>query len=338
MNRLTTQGSCTSHTSTSDAGPAVRRYAGKVDLDEVFVTDWRPVDDLACTATVLWPRHHAFYTPSPDRYTLLLFTESVRQVLAVTSSLGLGVPAGHRMGWERLVTNVTPGLLTTGADPATVELDVRHEPFTRRGSGLARLTARIRATRDGRTLGTAFVRYTAYPPALYDRLRGEHADARAAFARALPPGPPVHPSLVGRTDPRDVVLAEDTTPLGSHAGGDWTLRTDTGHPVLFDHPHDHVPGMVLLEAADQAFRACAAPERVEPIEFDTTFSRYVEFDRPCRITAGEAETSSGRRQQVVTGLQDGATVFSTRIGGLVEHRPVLIPRQRRRVIAGNRSS
>ncbi|MHC5908639.1 AfsA-related hotdog domain-containing protein, partial [Streptomyces sp. S6] len=38
-------------------------------------------------------------------------------------------------------------------------------------------------------------------------------------------------------------------------GDDGTVRVapaDPHHPLFFDHPSDHVPGMVLLEAARQA--------------------------------------------------------------------------------------
>ncbi|GAB2715066.1 ScbA/BarX family gamma-butyrolactone biosynthesis protein [Streptomyces bullii] len=294
--------------------PDPKRYAGKVDLTEVLVTDWHPEGEHTDAVTVRWPCRHAFYTPGPHPdYGLLLFAESVRQSLAVTCHLGLGVPMGHRMGWETLTSTVRPDAMSIGTEPATVDLTIHHEDVERRKSGLVRLTARVRATRDGMPLGTAEVRYTAYPPALYDRLRGPYADAREAFARSLPPGPAIDPALVGRTDPRDVVLTADPADPAQGATGAprrWLLRTDTTHPVLFDHPHDHVPGMVLLEAVSQAARA-AAPRDTVPIAFDTSFHRYVEFDLPCAIVADEPEVDEwGRRRQRVDGLQDGRTVFT----------------------------
>jgi hypothetical protein len=301
----------------------IRHYAGKIDLGEVFVTDYRPLDQLTHHVTALWPRHHVFYTPVPGQYTLMLLTESVRQSLAVASHLGLDVPIGHRMGWDQLSCSVEPDTLAAaGSDPGQpVELTITHDPFEKRRSGLARLTSHVRAAWCGRTLGTAHVRYTAYPPALYDRLRGEHADAREAFARALPPGQPVDPVFVGRTDPHDVVLAEDTTHPGTGSREHWGLRADTGHTVLFDHPHDHIPGMILLEAASQAVQAGAAPVRVVPVGFDATFSRYVELDEPCAIDL-EAATldTTGRLEQVVTGSQCGTIAFTARVTGVIEER------------------
>lgn len=211
---------------------------------------------------------------------------------------------------------------------------------------MCRLTARVRATRNGLPLGTAHIGYTAYPPALYDRLRGARADARAAFARALPPGPAVDPALVGRTDARDVTLAPDSCAgpdTGAGPGGTprrWTLRSDTSHRVLFDHPHDHVPGMVLLEAVIQAAHADAAPRPAVPVELDTVFHRYVEFDLPCAIVTDDPVTDDpgtdgpGRRPRRISGVQDGQTAFTTLITSIVPDRAPLPHARRTGTVAG----
>ncbi|MEU1007014.1 ScbA/BarX family gamma-butyrolactone biosynthesis protein [Streptomyces sp. NPDC005890] len=323
MATLTRQRTVASGPSAAD----VKRYAGKVDLTEVLVSDWHPLSDLTHVVTVDWPARHAFYTATAHRHDLLFFTESVRQALAVASHLGIGVPQGYRMGWERLTCTASPEALATGPDPSVVELTITHDEVVRRKSGVFRLTAHVRATRNGQPLGTARVGYTAYPPALYNRLRGARADARAAFARALPPGPAVEPALVGRTDAHDVTLTPDTSEVPHGTPRRWTLRTDTTHPILFDHPHDHIPGMVLLEAVSQAAQADAAPRRIVPVELDTVFHRYVELDLPCAIVADDAgfeepglesglEPRLDRRR--VSGIQDGQAVFTTLITSIVQ--------------------
>ncbi|KUN32396.1 gamma-butyrolactone biosynthesis enzyme [Streptomyces corchorusii] len=327
----TRQRSVSSRSSATD----VKQYAGKVDLTEVLVTDWHPVTDRTHAVTVEWPAHHPFYTTSPQRHGLLFFIESVRQALSVASHLGLGVPRGYRMGWERLTCTASPEALATGPDPSVVQLTITHDDVVRRKSGVCRLTARVQATRNGLPLGTVQIGYTAYPPALYDRLRGARADAQAAFARALPPGPAVEPALVGRTDAHDVTLAPETSAGPDTAAGPggtprrWALRSDTGHRVLFDHPHDHIPGMVLLEAVIQAAHADAAPRPVVPVELDTVFHRYVEFDLPCAIVTEDTGTDEpGRQRRRISGVQDGQTAFTTLITGIVPD-PAPLPRARR---------
>ncbi|MFD3860010.1 AtaL-like protein, partial [Streptomyces cyaneofuscatus] len=118
----------------------------------------------------------------------------------------------------------------------------------------------------------------------------------------------VKPTHVGRSSVRDVVLSPTNT---AHQ---WQLRVDTTHTVLFDHPHDHVPGMVLLEAADQIARAEAQPQAAIPVAFDTTFRRYVEFDRPCVLTAEPVEPDAqGRSRVLVSASQADQVVFRTTV-------------------------
>ncbi|MCX2969368.1 MULTISPECIES: ScbA/BarX family gamma-butyrolactone biosynthesis protein [Streptomyces] len=286
--------------------PALGGYVRKSEPAEVFVRAWHTVSAHTHVVTLSWPRAHAFYTLDSGLTSPLLFTESVRQALAVLSHTVHEIPLGHRLGWEYVHSTVTTAALRDGARAPAVELRVTHTGVTRRRGGSVHLTAHVTGTRDGDPLGTAEIRYTTHPPAIYDRLRREYADARRAFANALPLPAPVAPSLVGRADPRDVVIAPTAT---RHR---YQLRTDTAHSVLFDHPHDHVPGMVLLEAVSQAAQAEARPRRVLPVDFDSTFSRYVEFDAPCWLDVRpEPRDPSGRERVRVRGTQNDQEVFSS---------------------------
>ncbi|WP_084725389.1 ScbA/BarX family gamma-butyrolactone biosynthesis protein [Streptacidiphilus melanogenes] len=278
----------------------------KSDPGAVLVSGWSRISDTTQHVTVAWPREQEFYTED-GRYRPLLFTESLRQGLALLSHSVHEVPLGHRLGWESVNFSVNPGALLVTSEPVSATLLVTHLSVRRRRLGSVHFASRVEARHSGLRLGTATVHYTTHPPALYDRLRGRYADAREAFALAAPPTPPVPPGLVGRTRARDVVLS----PTGSPHG--WQLRVDTGHGVLFDHPHDHIPGMVLLEAADQAAQAAMGCP-VTAVAFDTTFVRYVEFDRPCLVTAvPEAPDGLGRARTTVEITQDGHRVFTSTV-------------------------
>ncbi|MER5918117.1 AfsA-related hotdog domain-containing protein [Streptomyces sp. NPDC001982] len=96
--------------------------------------------------------------------------------------------------------------------------------------------------------------YTVITPSVYARLRADRLDPHPFNAAASrPAAPPLAPALVGRTSPADVVLTPTEEP------GRWLLTPDFNHPILFDHHADHLPGMVLLEAARQAATAAVAP-------------------------------------------------------------------------------
>jgi hypothetical protein len=301
-------GTAETRTNPIEPVPAVAHgLVRKTIAAQALVVSWREESATTQAVTLHWPGDHGFYT-TDGRYSPLLVTESIRQALALLSHTVHEIPLDHRLGWERLRSTVNEQQLHTSSEPAVVELVITHTALTRRRFGSVHLSAHVRATRAGHPLATADLDYTTHPPAIYDRLRGCYADARQAFARALPVPPPVPPEHVGRHLTHDVVLSPTATP---HT---WQLRADTSHPVLFDHPHDHIPGMVLLEAAAQAARVETAPEPVDLVDFDSTFLRYVEFDRPCTLTARPgAPDAEGRSRIKVEARQMDHLVFTTHL-------------------------
>ncbi|MGY1456341.1 ScbA/BarX family gamma-butyrolactone biosynthesis protein [Streptomyces sp. SS8] len=291
------------HTSLSTAD--LQRLARKSNPGELLVRRLHEESPQIHVVTLGWPGPHAFYTLRDGATSPLLLVEAVRQALAVLSHTVQEVPLAHRLGWEYARCAFAPAAFWERTAPADAELRVRHGDITRRRLGTTRSTAHIEAFRGNELLGSCEIRYITHPPAIYDRLRSKYADAQRAFAAALPPAPPVTPSLVGRTDPGDVVIAPTSRP---HR---YQLRTDTSNPVLFDHPHDHVPGMVLLEAVVQVVRA-SVPGHARTTALDTTFLRYVEFDAPCWIdVAPEPPDGRERSRLLVTATQNGREVFST---------------------------
>ncbi|GGY87717.1 hypothetical protein CP967_30560 [Streptomyces nitrosporeus] len=278
---------------TSTHGAATGRLVRKSVQEETLVTSWRPATARSQLVTARWPLRHSFYVED-RRYSSLLLTESLRQALALLTYTVHDIPLSHRLGWEQIRSTVDPEALRTASGPAEVELLVTHKQVKRRRLGSVHLTSQVEATLAGVPIGTAELRYSAHPPALYDRLRGSrYSDAESAFAQALPLTPAVPASEVGRSDTDNVVLSPTSS---AHT---WQLRVDTSHRVLFDHAHDHIPGMVLLEAVDQAARARARPQAVVPVAFDTTFFRYVEFDQPLLITAEPLVPEGGDRMSVM---------------------------------------
>jgi hypothetical protein len=114
----------------------------------------------------------------------------------------------------------------------------------------------------------------------YARVRGDHIGAAVVPERQPAP---VAPHLVGRYQDCDVVLAP------SAVDNLWLVRVDTGHPVMFDHPVDHVPGSVAIEVALLATGG-------GPVKF--SFAYYSELDEPCVIAAETAHTQGDERSAV----------------------------------------
>lgn len=274
-------------------------------ISEVLVTGIQRVSEDHFRVGVQWPRSHSYYGRIGGRWhDSMLLGESVRQALLVVAHQAYEVPLGHKFLSSSLDYHIEPEGARLTARPADVLLDVRCRDIRRRGSTLSRVALDIDCRRDGELVGSGAISAQCVPPAAYQRLRGERVDS-------VPGGPTpeaVAPQLVGRTSVFDVVLGE------TGMGGVWLLRYDRDHPVLFDHPVDHVPGMVLMEAARQASLAVLDLPDGLIVSCESAYQRYVEFDSTCLVTATPAPaTDSGPRDVSVHFNQGGATVATCKV-------------------------
>lgn len=285
-----------------------RHLVHRASVSEVFLTGWQATGPYDFLLGAQWPRLHGFYRLPGDRYhDPVLMAETVRQAGLLIGHAGFGVPRGHHFVMEELGYALgeagLPGLAVT-ADPASLMLTVGCQDVRMRHGRLASLRVHAEVTRNGRRIGHGAGQLRVVTPASYQRLRGPD---RRAVAPPRPPEPAA-PELVGRAQSADVVLSPTLRP------DTWLLRADAGHPVLFDHELDHVPGMLVLEAARQAAQRLHHPEPVVPVELVTSFDRYIELDRPCFVQAVRERAADGRRTPVLVRLlQDGRTAAECRL-------------------------
>ncbi|MFB4426946.1 ScbA/BarX family gamma-butyrolactone biosynthesis protein [Streptomyces sp. QL37] len=292
------------YTASSHASPATtlpREYVHKAAHSEVLLTGWHRDSVDAYTVTAQWPRTHGFYRPARQLHDPMLFVETVRQTIPLLSHVAYDVPLGHHLIWEHFSFSLAPESMRSSTAPAEPVLHVSCTEIERRRGNLAAMTLQVRAERDGQHLGTAVARFTSHSPAIYRRLRGAYGDLQQALDSARPPAPGVMAHQVGRRLHEDVVLAP------TRENGRWQLRVDTQHPSLFDHPVDHAPGMLLLEAARQAAHATRSPRPVTAIAMRTRFHRYVELDAPSWIQTSPGSTPDSLSFAVE---QDDAVCFS----------------------------
>ncbi|MFI0186447.1 ScbA/BarX family gamma-butyrolactone biosynthesis protein [Streptomyces sp. NPDC017082] len=256
-----------------------KEYVHRAAVTEVFLTGWRQSAPDTCVVTAQWPRAHTFYGPAGGFHDPLLFSETLRQTVPLLSHAVYGAPMDHKQIWRDLRVALDPAALRAGLTPADVELRIRCSDVERRAGVLRGMRMEVTATCDGRHLATASTTFSSHSRALYQRLRGAYADAEQAMAGAIALPLPVQPELVGRDRPHDVVLSP------RDADGRWQLRVHTLHPVIFDHPNDHAPGMLLLEAARQAAQHLLGPAPVLATGLDAAFHRYAELDAPAWVAA-----------------------------------------------------
>jgi hypothetical protein len=273
-------------------------------LCEVFLTDVVRVSETDFVAAAQLPRSHAYYGDHIQRvvrYDPVLLLEVSRQTGLAIAHQFCGVPFGHKFILTRLdiridqlstiVVNSRPGQLVATArivDQRTrdgmvtgIELHVELAELVTGRIGSAHVGLRFRSSDAYRELRT--------------RHRGGATLPSTATYRPGHRALPAIPATVGRRDPRNVIVSQPT-PVDGVIVADLLLPTT--HPSLFDHPQDHIPGMVLIEAARQAAIAGVAdrhgfdPARIQVRAFTSEFTKFAELEPTTRLIATVARSSA----------------------------------------------
>ncbi|MEU0032262.1 ScbA/BarX family gamma-butyrolactone biosynthesis protein [Streptomyces sp. NPDC006335] len=285
--------------------PVNRTLVHRANLHDVLPTELTRHDDTHFTVSTRWPRDHRLFVTPDGRYTASLVLETIRQATLLVSHAELGVPLGHHFVMWELCHRLDAELLTCDATAEGITLDVDVTELRRRGAVPAGVAMEMTIRMGGRTVGSGSIRFNITSPAAYERIRGAlRTSDDPAFAAALPE--PVDPPTVHHVQECDVVLADTDTP------GRWQLRADPANRLFFDRINDHIPAMVLVEAAQQAANLLVPWSRFAPSSSEMNFSRYVEFDAPCWIEAHPFTAEDGTTSVSVTGHQDGQLAFVIR--------------------------
>ncbi|MER6730903.1 ScbA/BarX family gamma-butyrolactone biosynthesis protein [Streptomyces puniciscabiei] len=287
----------------------------KAVAGEVLLADAVQVAEERFTVAVRRPRDrflgHRGDRPVGDP---LLLAEAVRQAAIYLSHRFHEVPRDHAFVLCDLEFALEAPLPPGGAQSAPVMLEIE---CTRAGRA-ARMAVEVYA--GGVRIGRAGMRWTAMERRRYTALRRRtggttvHSNATLDEAVAAAAGHVPVRAGAGCAD-RDSVLKDAQ---GGAAGGRWQLRLDLGHPVLFDHACDHIPGMALLEAFRQAARAASAdpasgPESWEAVSASITFDAFGELDTPVWITLAEGRPGDGALR--LTAVQGDRTLATAELTG-----------------------
>lgn len=263
-----------------------RRLVHRRSIAEVFLTECISTD-IQDTYIIgaQWPRAHPFYESVHNRHDIMLLAETLRQAAIFLAHTRYRVPLTSRFVMQRLRVETSSNALRIGEAPSDVRIDVVVSRILRSHSALKQFTVTLRFTIGDHVVGSGVGIANVMTPAVYDQLRWksrQHHDIGQAVCSE-----PITPRAAGRSRPSDVVLS-------SHPRENvWQLRTDTRHPILFDHPCDHVPGMSVLEAFRQVAHACSDMPDACIDELDVTFVQFTELDEQTLvITRLDAGTTS----------------------------------------------
>lgn len=270
--------------------------------DMLLLTSWQRTEHGEFSLSARWPAPDSGLSYDPR-----MLTQTVRQSGLVIAHAAYGAPLSDHTVLNYFDFTVAPGFDVPGGTPCDLTVEVTVKDAKERGRKVSSLDMEFRIYREGRLAVRADSEFGWLSTRVYRRLRGDHF---TVDWNAWPLPAPVDPRTVDRVDPSDVVLAAGDRPLH------WQLRNDVSNTVLYDHPVDHVPGLALMEAADQAARAALHPDPFEVTTVTNAFERYTELDRPCWIEAEVLASASGETSVEVTATQDGTAVFRSRLSGI----------------------
>ncbi len=235
--------------------PLERAEVHKHDPGEVLITDSAAVgaDSFLCAASL--PCLHPTYAPAgAGHHDLLLLLEVVRQATIVVGHRHLEVPRDRQF----LLREVELEVLDLRAcrrtpDRARALVDVRVSRVRRLDGVVAGFDLVGRLSVDGATAVAGAGVCLCLAPEDYRVVRGQPSlpSSRELGRRALRPC--AAPAEVGPAGQAEVVV----TPIEGSNDSDACAEVivDPAHPTFFDHPLDHVPAMLLVQAARQVAHA-----------------------------------------------------------------------------------
>lgn len=280
-----------------DAGPLAssisfertvdRRLVHRHSLSEVFLTDSTRLGRDCFGIGVQWPRWHVLYEGYAGYYDGHLVAETIRQISICIAHRYLKVPFEQKFLLSKMSLELISEEHWREAASTNVVAVVSTEGRFRKGL-LSQLDAVSAFYVDGRLVARGSSVAQLVTPRVYRRLRRNAPSLRVAAA----PRPEFlrSPSQLERN-----VVLDDSAPLPF-------LVLDTHHPVFFDHPLDHVPGMLLFIAAQQAAQRAAGFGRSRILAMAGTFQQPIELweavallAKPSRPAQAESRPAGSRQ-------------------------------------------
>jgi hypothetical protein len=301
-------------------------FVHKTGTTEVLVTDHARVDAQTVVMAGEIPVAHRYFSdlPPSKRLDLVPVLELCRQGCYVLGHGYYGAPDGARFILRELSGRLRPD--APAVSKVRVEVTVARA-FQRDGrtTGLA-LDYKV-TTVDGEELATAKSSLSWMNEPTWTGIRTEGRTQHGLGATIGAPdrtGAFPAPRAVGRTAETNVLLADPVFDQGVMTA---RLAPDPGNQAMFEHPQDHIPGMVLIEAARQAAlwtlsRHLGVPaSRLIVTGMDSDFRLIGELDLATECTTTVTFNRGGRSTAKVTFVQAGAAIGAATIEVVRKEKP-----------------
>ncbi|MFD7442859.1 AfsA-related hotdog domain-containing protein [Streptomyces sp. NPDC059909] len=288
-----------------------RRLLHRRALSEVFLTDTAVVGGKSFRAGAQLPSSHAYFTDHAGHTVIdpILLLECARQAETYGAHVHVGVDDDTKFilqSWSMRL----PGLFTAHAGtPAELTMEVTTDRAFGSSAPTRSVSYDMGLLIGGRAVGDIHMEVGYLSSATYSYLRSARRGSAPVSSDDVPATPAtVSPGEVGRANAVNALLVD---PVRNEEGITAGVRVANDNVSMFDHAQDHVPGMVLTEAARQAcllagaelFGQQAAETTV--VGFDLAFSKFAELDAPTTVSAVPEHRNEGIQTFRISVVQNG---------------------------------
>ncbi|WP_127960417.1 AfsA-related hotdog domain-containing protein [Serratia microhaemolytica] len=284
-----------------------KSYVHRTMVGEVFLTDIKKIHDNKYVTVGYLPKSHSyfndlFYQKTNDRvYDAILLLEVCRQTSIYVTHHFFSVPYSAKFVFDNADFTLFDSEIPYKTECSTilVVVDIIERKFRR--SELNGLVFHMDIYVDGYCYAQKIMSISWMDDRKWYRLRSQRPLECYDTTSVVP----ATSFEVGRQLLQNVVVGN----LDIHNSGvNTTLIVDQCHPSIFDHPLDHVPGMLLIEAYRQT-ALLAILNRLGAQHFDLVIKRYnvnfktfCEFNLPiyCHANIGNLYFKKGKKNIIVS--------------------------------------
>jgi hypothetical protein len=280
-----------------------RQLVHKAAVDQVLLTDAVQLGEREFAFGSQLPRSHSYYSDSIlEAYDQLLVLEIGRQAAVLAAHEFLDVPRNSQFIFSNVDAQVHElEALRRTSRPKEVALIMSLADERRRRGQLTACELRGDYYIDGGRSMSMRGAAVFFDRDRYQALR-RHMRKWVRPEPVSDPPEPLAPAEVGRRDAANVVIGQAAAVGGESLSYQSELIVRESHATFFDHPLDHVPGALLIEACRQTALVSAAQAHDLPAaeayveEYAARYERLAELGASvrCRAEVGAAGRADGR--------------------------------------------
>lgn len=272
-----------------------RHLVHRAAQSEVYLVNSQALTSTDFVMEAQWPRRHYLFDMESGQVDLLLAAETLRQATILVAHRYFDVPMTASFLMRGLSIEATGTELPQGFSPFEIQVALCVSDVRQGSRGLTALQTKLSFYYQDALIAKGSGDLQILEARLYRRMRPS-----ARSSHELPALPASHEL------PRGVsLLRREDQPFT------WNVGLDHRHPVFFDHPLDHVPGMAIIEAVAQV-AADLLGSTVSLRSFSGVFEAFLELGEPVTIQVLNLQDTLPDQNSMATNLtmavhQRGAT-------------------------------